>query len=93
MKMDFIDVKSAYFHAQARRRAFVNLPHEDKEEGMCGLLKSVYGTRDAAQNWEYEYRGFMTKIGFRAGEASPCVFHQREREIRVVIHGDDFTVL
>ena len=31
---------------------FVELPEEDSEPGMCGKLrKSMYGTRDAAQNW------------------------------------------
>ena len=57
MKLDFIDVKRAYFHAKARREMYVDLPPEDKEDGMCGMLvKSMYGTRDAAHNWEHEYR-------------------------------------
>ena len=53
MKMDFIDVRRAYFHAEALRDVYIELPEEDSEEGMCGkLLKSLYGTRDAAQNWD-----------------------------------------
>ena len=56
MKVDFIDVRRAYSHAKARRDVYVQLPPEDQEEGMCGkLMKSMYGTRDAAQNWEQEY--------------------------------------
>ena len=54
--MDFIDIRRAYFHSEARRKVVVKLPDEDYEEGMCGrLIKAMYGTRDAAQNWEYEY--------------------------------------
>ena len=61
---------------------------------MCGkFLKATYGTRDAAQNWEYEYREFMTSVGFLAGKASPCVFFNKERNIRIVVHGDDFTTV
>ena len=42
MKMDFIDVRRAYFHADAIRDVYVKLPDEDYEEGMCGkLLKSM----------------------------------------------------
>ena len=53
MKLDFIDVRRAYFYAPSRRSVYVDLPDEDNEEGMCGkLCKSMYGTRDAAQNWE-----------------------------------------
>ena len=49
--------------------------------------------RDAAQNWEAAYTEFMNEIGFDTGKASPCVFHHIERYIRVVVHGDDFTML
>ena len=70
------------------------MPEEDYEEGMCGLLnKALYGTRDAAQNWEYEYVDFMTQLGFRRGKFSPCAFYHEEKQLRVVVHGDDFTIL
>ena len=50
-KIDFIDIRRAHFYSKARRRVFVKLPPEDAEPGMCCLLlKSMYGTRDAAQN-------------------------------------------
>ena len=94
MKIDLIDVRRAYFHAKARRRVFVRLPEEDKEEGKVGLLaKAMYGTRDAAQNWEYEYIDFMEQIGFGRSRATPCMFLHKDREVRVVVHGDDFTIL
>ena len=53
MKIDFIDVKRAYLHAKCKRDVYIQLPNEDSEAGMCGKLNmSVYGTCDAAQNWE-----------------------------------------
>ena len=74
-KLDFIDVRRAYFQAKARRSVYVKLPEEDYEEGKVGkLLKSMYGTRDAAQNWEVEYSRFMVAQGFRRGVSSPCTF-------------------
>ena len=72
MNIDFINVRRAYFHAEARRKVYVKLPEEDCTEGYCGRLKkAMYGTRDAAQNWEYAYVAFMEKIGFNRGAASP----------------------
>jgi hypothetical protein len=60
MKLDFIDVRRAYFHADAIREVYVELIDEDWEEGMCGrLVKSMYGTRDAAFNWETAYSELM----------------------------------
>ena len=94
MKLDFIDVRRAYFHAKARRAVFVRLPEEDRDEGMCGrLIKAMYGTRDAAQNWEHEYIDFMVNVGFVKSRATPCMFYHEGGNVRVVIHGDDFTIL
>ena len=70
------------------------LPPEDHTPGMCGKLnKSLYGTRDAAQNWGESYMKFMESVGFHRGIASPCCFYNQERNLRCVVHGDDFTVL
>ena len=92
MRIDFIDVRRAYFHAKARRDVYVALPAEDNQPGMCGkLVKAMYGTRDAAQNWEEEYCDTVMGLGFDRGMASPCAFYHRERNLRVVVHGDDFT--
>ena len=61
---------------------------------MCGKLnKSMYGTRDAAQNWEREYESAFLNLGFSQGKSSPCLFYLKERDIRVVVHGDDMTCL
>ena len=92
MKLDFIDVRRAYFHAKARRRVYVRLPAEDAEPGMCGLLgKAMYGTQDAAQCWEYEYCDFMIDSGFDRGMGSPCVFYHELRQMWVVVHGEVMT--
>jgi hypothetical protein len=53
----------------------------------------MYGTRDAAFNWETTYREFLEDCGFKTGRASPCVLWIEARDTRVVVHGDDFTVL
>ena len=72
MKLDFIDVRRAYYHAPALREVYVSLPPGDEEEGLCGLLlKSLQGTRDAAKNWEATYSNLMTTNGFTTGKSTP----------------------
>ena len=72
-KIAFIDIKRAYFHAKAIRDVYVDLPSQDWEEGMCGKLeKSMYGTRDAAQNWEREYESAFLDVKFQQGKSFPC---------------------
>ena len=53
-----VDVRRAYFHAQVKSEVYVELPDEDKHQGedVCGKLRySMYGTREAASNWEEKY--------------------------------------
>ena len=65
-----------------------------KEVNFAAVLNySLYGTRDAATNWESHYTHLFLEAGFSQGIASPCIFTHHERDIRVVVHGDDFTVL
>ena len=91
-KLLFIGVSRAYFYAPARRPVYVALPQEDYEEGMCGRLNvSMYGTRDAAANWEAKYADHLVLNGFRRGKSSPCVFWHPITGVRCVVHGDDFT--
>ena len=94
MKLGFVDVRRAYLHAKSRREVYVALPDEDWEEGKCGkLFKAMYGTRDAAQNWEYDCVEALETMGFVKGKAAPCAFYMKERNLRLVAHGDEFTVL
>ena len=91
-KLDSIDIKRAYFHAPATRDIYIKLPEEDQQEGMCGkLIKAMYGTRDAASNWEQAYMSCMVKCGFSIGRVTPCLFYNQEHKYIVEIHGDDFT--
>ena len=56
LKLSFIDIRRAHFTAKATREIYVELVPEDQDDPnvpQCGLLqKSMYGTQDAAQNWE-----------------------------------------
>lgn len=90
-----IDVSRAYFYAESIRPVFIELPTEDRlpgDEGLVGRLNlSLYGTRDAAQNWSIEYTQTLRAAGFIVGKASPCNFRHATRDLIVTVHGDDFT--
>ena len=70
-----VDVKKAYFFADAVREVYIELPEEERGDGsQAGLLrKSLYGTRDAALNWANTYcRVLVDKLGFKKGASSPA---------------------
>ena len=87
----------AYFYAPATRPLFIEIPIEDwneGDEGMVGQLQlSLYGTRDAAQNWAATYTKLLRRLGFKQGKASSCNFAHISRDIQLTVHGDDFLIV
>ena len=72
-----VDVRRAYIiRSITKKRVFVELPPEDDQAGderMCGLLEySLYGTRDAAQNWEDEHASTLGDLKLTRGIECPC---------------------
>ena len=88
------DVARAFFEADMRNELCVELPEEAKVEGegdMVGyLVKSLYGTRDAAANFQAEVRKFMEGVGFTRGKYNACTWYHKEHDIKCLVHGDDF---
>ena len=62
-----VDVRRAYFYAKVSRSVYIEIPAEDWQPGDEGkvarLNLSLYGTRDAAQNWAAEYTSYLQSLG------------------------------
>ena len=86
--LNFSDVKKAHLNGFCERKILVKLPPE--LGGAYALLsRSLYGTRDAAHNWELEIKRVFDAAGFVQGRSSPCVWRHSTNSLKVVIHGDD----
>ena len=87
------DVRRAYFYAACKRVLYVELPADPMAgRGMLGRLNlSMYGTRDAASNWQETIRDHLANIGFRRGAGHPSVVHHETRDVTTLVHGDDYT--
>ena len=92
------DISRAHFHGVPARRVFVELPKEEHEDIKDGvdyvglLLKSMYGTVDASARWQAHYSQLLKEAGFAQGQSNPSLFVRAERDIRLLVHGDDFLV-
>ena len=75
------DVARAFFEAPIRRTVCIELPPEaGRSSGEVGLLRlSLYGTRDAAANFQAEVRAFMLGAGFEQSAYSPSVYFHSKR--------------
>ena len=91
-KVMVLDAKKAHLHAFAEREIYIELPPERRKPGVCGrLIRCLYGTRDAPALWERFHGSQLEAIGFERGQANPCLFRHRSRDLIVVVHGDDFS--
>jgi len=94
-RLAFIDVSRAHFWARPSRRIHVTLPPEDPlfATHVALLKRSMYGLRTAAHDWECEVERVLHGLGFATGRSSPCIHYHEARDIKVSVHGDDFTIL
>ena len=85
-----LDVSPAHFHPPAVREPHITLPEEDATPGMVGqLLRTLYGTRDAAHEWDDFAKKKMAAVEYHVGLSSPCIYvHNTEPSIGWR-HGDD----
>ena len=92
VKIMFIDVKKAHLNAKCDEQEWVRLPAEFAEWGQFARLRRwLYGMRKAASGWEDDYAEKLQSIGFSRGVGAPTVFYHQAMDVRVVVHGDDFT--
>ena len=59
--------------------------------GRYARLRRWYGMRKAAAGWEEDYADKLKSAGFTRGVAAPTVFWDKETDVHLVVHGDDFT--
>ena len=82
MKLTHYDISRAHFQGTAQRLIYIRLPAEDRqkygEDKVGRLVKSMYGTQDAAHIWQLDYVNLICGEvgGFRRGKqsaASPTI--------------------
>ena len=88
------DVARAYFHAKCTRYIYVELPEEGEQYGVGDLVGklnlSLYGTRDAATNWQETLSSHSIDNGFVRGIGFPSVFRHEAKDLWTLVHGDDY---
>ena len=94
LKLALYDISRAHFYGESQRDVYVTLPEGDEAEGMCArLLKTMYGTQDASHVWQEHYTKKLLERGFVQGQAWTSVFRHPDKDVMLLVHGDDFLVL
>ncbi len=95
--MILIDIKKAHLNGKISENMFVYVSLPERwagGEGMRWRLKRrLYGMRPAASAWEADYSDKLGALGMAKGLANSTAFYHPGKEVRCVVHGDDFTFL
>ena len=92
-KMLLIDVKKAHLNSECTEDVFIELPEEvgAAQDKVGKLRRWLYGFRPAAAAWEAHYAHKLEEVGFKRGLATPVSCYHEEKDVNLVVHGDDFT--
>ena len=84
--MHQFDVKIAFLHSSIEEKVYLEQPQEfvkrgsDGEKLVCRLNKSIYGLKQAANNWYKELTNFLLRQGFTRSRNDHCLFERSEAE-------------
>ena len=58
----------------------------NSQEGkVCKLLKSLYGPKQAPQQWHEKFDRTLTSVGFVVNEADKCMYYRYSRGEGVIL--------
>ena len=98
--MHQFDVKTAFLHSPIEEEVYLEQPQEfvkrgsDGEKLVCRLNKSIYGLKQAANNWYKELANFLLRQGFTRSRNDHCLFARSEAEDHtfILVWVDDIIV-
>ena len=98
--MHQVDVTTAFPHSPIEEEVYLEQPQEfvkrrsDGEKLVCRLIKSIYGLKEAANNWYKELANFLLRQGFTRSRNDHCLFATSEAEDHtfILVWFDDIIV-
>ena len=86
------DIKNAFTESKLREELWMKFPQgvkNTKPGTALRLLRSLYGLKQSARDWNLLMKEELLKMGFNQSRADPCLFVHVEREIRLLVYVDD----
>jgi len=96
LKITTFDIKSAFLYGDLQEEIYMRLPDDMKLPGkICRLIKSIYGLKQAPQQWFKKLTNFLISEGLNQLQTDQCVFKSQDSRdmIYVAIHVDDGIVV
>ena len=95
LEAENVDVDTAFLYGEVDEEIYVDQPDGFEDEAnptkKCLLQKALYGTKQAARQWNSKLNDHLKDQGFKSNAADPCVFVRvsRDEHSIIVIYVDD----
>jgi hypothetical protein len=99
LEAEQFDVDTAFLYADMEDEVYIKQPdgYEDEMQPnkVCRLLKSLYGTKQVARQWNKRLNDFFVGLGFARADADPCLYTciNESEYTCVVVYVDDMIVV
>jgi len=82
-----LDIKGAYLNGILKERVYMRQPegYGDSTDCICLLVKTLYGLKQAGQEWNLELDAKLCKKGYACLEANPCIYIWRTSDDFIII--------
>jgi len=86
-----MDIKNAFTESHLKEQIYLAPPQGVKVKDGYALrvLRSLYGLKQAARDWNSLCRDHLLSVGFKQSLADPCLFTQQECSVRLLLYVDD----
>ena len=84
LELHQMDVKTAFVNGELEEEVYMNQPKafspKGKDHMVCKLKKSIYGLKQASQQWYIKFNDTITSFGFQEITVDRCIYPKDEWE-------------
>ncbi|GKB70227.1 putative RNA-directed DNA polymerase [Tanacetum coccineum] len=89
-----LDVDNAFLHRDLKEEVYMKIPQglsNKNETRVCKLKKSIYGLKQASQNWYHKFTKSLNNLGYKQSRAYHLLFIYKDADVYVAapIYVDD----
>jgi hypothetical protein len=95
-----MDVKSAFLNGVLDEEIYMEQPEgfvdPDHPNKVCLLKKAIYGLKQASRQWNLQFHGVLTELGFTRTRSDAGVYHRLNdggTSLYIILYVDDITIL
>jgi Reverse transcriptase (RNA-dependent DNA polymerase) len=95
LELHQMDVKTAFLNGDLDEDVYIDQPEgfsvEGKEQLVCKLKKSIYGLKQASQQWYIKFNTIITSFIFKKNTVDHCIYQKisGSKFIYLVLYVDD----